>query len=1001
MSSWTQFIGFSTLAVLLVFMLVRYRGAFTIFRRGPAAGRPGPAIPDAGASASLVPVSPSDPSRMPRDAEPPAPEQPPRIYREIRRFGLDRLWLEIQLLGLVGMAVAFSSALAVASFFTTFTGLTNFTVGLAGLVPLLAAIGIQGTLYIASWHVANGSALHANSVRRRRAVRDDDGNLVEASWFKSSIRPFTGFFGYFFAQPFSVLLFLIPLVISVFFSFDALFDIVYTEQARLLTNRKVARSDISAVFSDILAEIRTDRATQAETLSKSVAWTKGFSPGLDKILAAAIDSKGIIEQAANEGRAKLEIELDAASKAVKAKQDEITTIEGKLRVSAPSGGLGPNPRADVDGRVSSATARIEDLERTIDDLRKQQGDLMARLAEEVKTGTVIDKKTGKRTRTGCGPNCRAIKVDLDAVNVNLAAREGELRATKKTLDDAKRELQSGATFKQRLQTDLDQKNRELVILRTTLAALQKTYNMTTNGSSSPNEDAAGGLVASVDRARTTFIGSGSRDAFKTMVDGCNKLVDLLKVNPITKKTIESASCDTSALSARVDALAVADAALETAAKICTVDEKFNDAQSVDPIVRRGRECLQAAGLPTTTTAPQRDVIDRVEQENSPNTSHFERTTSSLRRGDVLAWLALAIAFGIDFLVFITAVLGARVLASPLISSGLVASKAELEETDTSSYYDPIVYEGDPVDVVNQKIFLAMVTAESGEGNDKDAIVSVVDTARIPPEHLSRVFAFVNDAATSDPPRARTMPGRPGVFRIENSLVKHYKRSVAFYEKKRQKLRGDRRPATGSVPLVGKAELEEADVGSYYDPLVYDDDPVEVTNRKIFLAMVTPESGDEQTKEAIVCVIDSTRIPQNYVTRVLALVNDAALSDPPRGRPMPGRPDVYRIENSLVKHYKRSVALYERKRQKLHGIREPDTGTPVGLEQRRGGGGGARQTRGSFSNFDAGGGWGEPPEQASRAADGADKPARPRDAAPKIPSGWGVFHGDHPDTKSYS
>ncbi|NJL29584.1 MAG: hypothetical protein HC897_17700 [Thermoanaerobaculia bacterium] len=70
-------------------------------------------------------------------------------------------------------------------------------------------------------------------------------------------------------------------------------------------------------------------------------------------------------------------------------------------------------------------------------------------------------------------------------------------------------------------------------------------------------------------------------------------------------------------------------------------------------------------------ADPRARLQRIAEENSPNTSHFERTVIWLMRGFPLAWIALAIAISIDLLVFISAVLGARFIVDRSCDTGTI------------------------------------------------------------------------------------------------------------------------------------------------------------------------------------------------------------------------------------------------------------------------------------------------------------------------------------------
>src|ERR1700692_788292 len=111
-------------------------------------------------------------------------------------------------LGLVGLAVLSSAVLAAASFATTLQGI----IGVAphGLLAFLAAFGIQGTLYITSWSVAEESASFAH--RRRWQKELEAAELGEGSSPPFRVRDI---FSFIVEHPFSVLVLLMCIFVSV------------------------------------------------------------------------------------------------------------------------------------------------------------------------------------------------------------------------------------------------------------------------------------------------------------------------------------------------------------------------------------------------------------------------------------------------------------------------------------------------------------------------------------------------------------------------------------------------------------------------------------------------------------------------------------------------------------------------------------------------------------------------------------------------------------------
>jgi hypothetical protein len=680
----------------------------------------------------------------------------------------------------VQLAVLAAVFLAIAQFFTTAKGLSNFIPWLP--VAIMAAIGVQVILYLSAWLLAERSAHKAYLRRREKA--SDGSDIEEIKRAKLAFRS---------AGNWAPLMFATGFFVSVFFSNDALFDFVYVKAQQDLNNVKVARSTIGAMFGTIDGKLRDDRNAEVKELRDSKEWN-AWQAGLSTILTAAENSRDILQASWNAQRAKLEVELANLRSKETDKTAAVATMKVRVESSgSPSATAASTTEAGA-GQIKALQKREQDLQETVGKLEQQSGDLKVRLDTEEKAG---GETNGKRRGPGKGRAWKGLNIQMEALKAELTARRSELASVRKDLaaiikdqdSQAKniaQEAEKAKAGQEIAVAALDTATRELNDLRRSVKEAEGRYDMFMGqaGSVTSATSGAGDMVLNVRRALTAFIGSGSRDSFKTMFDGCNALVDMLEREPQTKKLIGAASCDTSAFAQRVERLASYDDAAEKYRKICQVDDTFNALPLVKDMVDRARTCASVSTLPFARIKDERNDIDRVEQENSPNTSHFERTISTLRRGDTLAWLALGIAFSIDFLVLIAAMIGARAAVSPLVRDGHVASQADIDDLNISQNIDLKIYPNDPPAIRNQKTLLSLISDDgTTSAEPKPVSSSVIDLHDVPPELVAGISALLQTYVAK---RLAQHDGRrSGVYRIESSLVMQMARDVGLYERAQQ------------------------------------------------------------------------------------------------------------------------------------------------------------------------------------------------------------------------
>src|SRR5690606_11877001 len=105
--------------------------------------------------------------------------------------------------------------------------------------------------------------------------------------------------------------------------------------------------------------------------------------------------------------------------------------------------------------------------------------------------------------------------------------------------------------------------------------------------------------------------------------------------------------------------------LKTFESECAGGSRLEQLQSADDLFGFARKCLADSGLPSADTEALRARINRAELNRDDKAHRFVVTLNAFEDGNTLAYLALAIAIGLDSLIFMAGLFGANAVRSPL------------------------------------------------------------------------------------------------------------------------------------------------------------------------------------------------------------------------------------------------------------------------------------------------------------------------------------------------
>ncbi len=704
------------------------------------------------------------------------------------------LWVKKERDGLVGLAILCGVSISIASFYTTFMGSLTFF----GYSPwqiafaFLLALGIQGALYIASWMVAEEFATHSRvRLRNQPALRDQ-----------------------IFVKHFSkIASALVCAFASIFFSFASHFENVYGAERLALANVQNARSDTTKVLVRAETAIIDERNAVSERLKSSDEWA-AFNNGLEQLLKVAEKQPDLMRKALNERRATVEGDLAKIRSEKEVKEKSLAEIAGKIEAiqalgAAPAATQANDNAALAQLEQTAATTRTRKLmfERaaeielsTGNDPERVPGDECQAIARaqvaniaaaqtNAKNGKNGKKAAstptpGRTARNISGPVHRCLLDNAKEADINLKKYEAEIARIKKLREG---QLTAAASRNEdigKLGAERARLTGEIAMLKSRETDAQQAYTSIDGHNQSVLSGLADGdLVKTVRGDRDEFLRAGNRTVFDRLIASCASLQDAIQRYAGAGQGATT-QCDTSGLLAPIDRLTTLNVALGKYRESCAITQEFNMLGDPAKYVNKGSECLAMAKVPARTVA-ESNTLDRIAQLNHPATSPFERAVASLGRGDILAWLAAALAVSVDLLVYLSAALGARANSSVLQRRGRIASNEDLKDI-ISEDADIQIYGDEPKKVLRAKLFLSATSHRLLD--PQEPMVPVVDLSRIPLRHRSNVRNFLNSVASAD--LAQALP-TVDLYRVDQDLYLAQNRVVADFERVRELERGPR------------------------------------------------------------------------------------------------------------------------------------------------------------------------------------------------------------------
>lgn len=440
-------------------------------------------------------------------------------------------------------------------------------------------------------------------------------------------------------------MFLACMATSVFFSFDSRFNVIFPKDQRERAAEIRTKNQVAGVVADIGETISSRRLTEAEHLFQSDGW-KAYDTQLAALSKASEGAEAEIE-------AHFTRQMEAHRQAIAQQQERMATAtSGQAGLAGKKATLTDELsrlKADRPGLAAELAGKKTELDNRAKEVDAKRVEAMAE-----------DKGVEGTLKEGKGPVYRQIMGDMSRLKEYYKIGEERVRDAQKRLDA----VDSRVAQIERELAGVDGELAKLKGEAVTADQRIKAAESSQLGQEGPKVDPAR-VRGAFEKARAEFRQQPGAETLASLHGYCVQLYDAMISTDATKDRVRNIDCDPKQA---VEAAAVMfglNAGLKAYETTCAGGDKVPTTGAVDGLLQFGRRCLQDSGLPSKESSAMAEKLSFIDLNRDDKAHNFVVSLNAFQDGNRLAYLALAIAIGIDSLIFMTGLFGANAVRSPL------------------------------------------------------------------------------------------------------------------------------------------------------------------------------------------------------------------------------------------------------------------------------------------------------------------------------------------------
>lgn len=608
----------------------------------------------------------------------------------LTRF-LPKLWAHIEKTMLTNWRLALIGGsallLSLAGGWTTWDGMRNFTG--ESVLSAMFTFGIHGVMLIVAWLIGESFATGMNQVRGRHgrtisapmvALSLIGGALLLAAlavavahvgvssdqllygftaagvvllavaaimlFSKSDvIQPYAQGVRIIAKNAMLWVMFLACMATSVFFSFDSRFNVIFPKDQRERAAEIRTKNQVAGVVADIGDTISTRRITEAERLFQSEGW-HAYEGQLNNLSKASEGAEAEIE-------AHLTRQMEAHRASIAEQQERAATAtSGQAGLVGKKAALTDELsrlKADRPGLAADLAGKKSELDGRAKEIDAKRVEAMAE-----------DKGVEGSLKAGKGPIYRERMGELGRMRDYYKIGEERVKDAQKRLDAVDTRVAQIERELAGVDGELAKLKGEAVTAEQRIAAAEASQ-LSDNGQ---KVDPAR-VRAAFEKARAEFRQDASTERLQTLHQHCVQLYDAMISTAATKDRVREIDCDPKQAVEAAAAIFALNTGLKSFETNCAGGDKLPTTGGVDPLLDFGRRCLRDSGLPSGDANAMGERLSSIDLNRDDKAHNFVVSLNAFQDGNRLAYLALAIAIGIDSLIFMTGLFGANAVRSPL------------------------------------------------------------------------------------------------------------------------------------------------------------------------------------------------------------------------------------------------------------------------------------------------------------------------------------------------
>jgi hypothetical protein len=432
---------------------------------------------------------------------------------------------------------------------------------------------------------------------------------------------------------------------SVFFSYISLFDSIFPASERVRAAEIRAINQVSGIVSDVGVTATRQRIAESEALFRSAAWTS-YERELDKAARLASSAPEKIREEMvralreQEGRiARLEEQRANASGGQAGLAQRKTALSEELgRLTAE--------RPEVAVAVQEQKTVVSGVERRIDEQRAKV------LAEE--------KGVEGSGKAGRGQFWRAAREEEGRMQAEMQVARERLKGHETRLAGIDRRIATVRAEVAQIDGDLAKLIGEAETAQRMIAVAKTAGTGDRQEMTDPSATAA-----ALERERQNFRQKPEQATLANLQSLCTTMQGVSMKVAALRNEAAAIDCDPKQATEAAAPVFALNAGLAAFAQNCSGGDRLPQTGGTDALLLFGRKCLQDSGLASRDAAPLAARFSALDLSRDDKAHKFVVSANAFSDGNRLAYLALAIAIGMDSLILMAALFGASAVRSPL------------------------------------------------------------------------------------------------------------------------------------------------------------------------------------------------------------------------------------------------------------------------------------------------------------------------------------------------